>query len=43
MLTSALAECFLRKMSKEGYIRYIEGSEFFDTIEDEVCKKRAGK
>jgi len=35
VLCSALAECFLRKMSKEGYIRYTEGSEFFDTVEDE--------
>eukprot|EP01117_Protostelium_nocturnum_P009887 TRINITY_DN3522_c0_g1_i5.p1 TRINITY_DN3522_c0_g1~~TRINITY_DN3522_c0_g1_i5.p1 ORF type:complete len:255 (-),score=24.87 TRINITY_DN3522_c0_g1_i5:395-1159(-) len=33
--TSALAECFLRKMAKEGYIKYTEGSEFFDTFEDE--------
>jgi hypothetical protein len=36
VLSSALAECFLRKMTREGYIRYTEGSEFFDTSEEEV-------
>ncbi|PRP89423.1 hypothetical protein PROFUN_01286 [Planoprotostelium fungivorum] len=36
VLTSALAECFLRKMNKDKYIRYTEGSEFFDTSEDQT-------
>jgi len=35
VLGSALAECFLKKMRKDGYIRYKEGSEFFDTAEDD--------
>lgn len=29
-------ECFLKKLRKDGYIRYTEGSEFFDTAEDET-------
>ena len=32
---SALSECFLRKMNKEGYIRYVDGAENFTTFEDE--------
>lgn len=31
---SARAELFLRKMAKQGYIRYTEGTEFVDTRED---------
>lgn len=34
VLCSAVSEIFLRKMAKQGYIRYTEGSEFVDTRED---------
>eukprot|EP01116_Phalansterium_solitarium_P010928 TRINITY_DN26527_c0_g1_i1.p1 TRINITY_DN26527_c0_g1~~TRINITY_DN26527_c0_g1_i1.p1 ORF type:complete len:445 (+),score=124.18 TRINITY_DN26527_c0_g1_i1:62-1396(+) len=34
VLSSALAECFLRKMRKENYIAYTEGSETFYTSDD---------
>lgn len=34
VLTSALSEIFLRKLAKQGFIRYTEGSEFVDTRED---------
>lgn len=34
VLCSAIAEIFLRKMAKQGYIKYTEGSEFVDTKED---------
>ncbi|KAI0143945.1 P-loop containing nucleoside triphosphate hydrolase protein [Hypoxylon sp. NC0597] len=34
---SAKAELFLRKMAKQGYIRYTEGSEFVDTREDLIA------
>lgn len=34
VLCSAISEVFLRKMAKQGYIKYIEGSEFVDTRED---------
>lgn len=34
VLCSAISEVFLRKMAKQGYIQYIEGSEFVDTRED---------
>ncbi len=34
MLTSALSEIFLRKLAKQGFIKYTEGSEFVDTRED---------
>ncbi|KAL8294915.1 hypothetical protein RB600_000743 [Gaeumannomyces tritici] len=34
VLCSAVSEIFLRKMTKQGYIRYTEGSEFVDTRED---------
>lgn len=34
VLCSAISEIFLRKMAKQGYIKYIEGSEFVDTRED---------
>ncbi len=36
-LCSAVSEVFLRKMAKQGYIRYTEGSEFVDTMEDLVA------
>lgn len=35
VLTSALAEIFLRKLAKQGIIRYSEGDEFFLTKEEE--------
>lgn len=35
ILSSALAECFLKKMRKDGFIRYSEGEETFETAEDE--------
>jgi len=34
VLCSAISEVFLRKLAKQGYIRYQEGSEFVDTRED---------
>ncbi|CEJ81891.1 Putative GTP-binding protein [[Torrubiella] hemipterigena] len=34
VLCSAISEIFLRKMAKQGYIKYVEGSEFVDTRED---------
>lgn len=34
VLTSAIAEVFLRKLTKQKFIRYHEGSEFVDTRED---------
>lgn len=34
VLCSAISEIFLRKMTKQGYIKYVEGSEFIDTRED---------
>lgn len=34
VLCSAISEVFLRKMAKQGYIKYVEGSEFIDTRED---------
>ncbi|EFX02961.1 GTP-binding protein [Grosmannia clavigera kw1407] len=34
VLCSAVSEIFLRKMAKQGYIRYTEGGEFLDTRED---------
>lgn len=37
VLCSALSEIFLRKMAKQGYIRYTEGSEFVDTREDLIA------
>lgn len=36
VLTSAISEVFLRKLAKQGYVRYTEGSEFVDTYEDLV-------
>ncbi|KAI5811356.1 GTP-binding protein-like protein [Peziza echinospora] len=37
VLTSAIAEVFLRKLAKQGFIRYQEGSEFVDTREDLIA------
>lgn len=34
VLCSAISEIFLRKMAKQGYVKYVEGSEFVDTKED---------
>ncbi|KAJ9662810.1 hypothetical protein H2201_005891 [Coniosporium apollinis] len=34
VLTSAISEVFLRKLAKQGFIRYVEGSEFVDTRDD---------
>jgi ribosome-binding ATPase YchF (GTP1/OBG family) len=36
VLCSAISEIFLRKMAKQGYVNYVEGSEFVDTREDLV-------
>ncbi|KAF8429242.1 P-loop containing nucleoside triphosphate hydrolase protein [Tirmania nivea] len=37
VLTSAITEVFLRKLAKQKFIRYHEGSEFVDTREDLVA------
>lgn len=37
VLCSAVSEIFLRKLAKQGYIRYTEGSEFVDTREDLIA------
>lgn len=37
VLTSAISEVFLRKLAKQGYVRYTEGSEFVDTREDLIA------
>ncbi|KAL8669194.1 MAG: hypothetical protein Q9168_006206 [Polycauliona sp. 1 TL-2023] len=34
VLCSAISEVFLRKLAKQGFVRYTEGSEFVDTRED---------
>lgn len=34
VLCSAISEVFLRRLAKQGYIRYVEGSEFLETRED---------
>ncbi|KAF2087329.1 P-loop containing nucleoside triphosphate hydrolase protein [Saccharata proteae CBS 121410] len=34
VLCSAISEVFLRRLAKQGFIKYIEGSEFVDTRED---------
>lgn len=34
VLQSAITEVFLRRLAKQGFIKYIEGSEFVDTRED---------
>jgi ribosome-binding ATPase YchF (GTP1/OBG family) len=37
VLTSSISEVFLRKLVKQGFIRYTEGSEFVDTREDLIA------
>ena len=37
VLCSAVSEVFLRKLAKQGYVRYEEGSEFVDTREDLIA------
>lgn len=34
VLCSAISEVFLRRLAKQEYVRYVEGSEFVDTRED---------
>jgi ribosome-binding ATPase YchF (GTP1/OBG family) len=34
ILTSAISEVFLRKLAKQGYVKYTEGTEIVDTYED---------
>lgn len=34
VLCSAISEVFLRRLAKQGYVKYTEGSEFVDTRED---------
>ena len=34
VLCSAISEVFLRRLAKQHYVKYIEGSEFVDTRED---------
>lgn len=34
VLCSAISEVFLRRLAKQNYIKYIEGSEFLDTRDD---------
>ncbi|CAD6570375.1 MAG: hypothetical protein ASARMPRED_003668 [Alectoria sarmentosa] len=36
VLCSAISEVFLRKLAKQGFVRYVEGSELVDTREDLV-------
>ncbi|CUS14120.1 unnamed protein product [Tuber aestivum] len=37
VLTSAISEVFLRKLAKQGYVKYAEGSDFVDTREDLIA------
>lgn len=37
VLCSAISEVFLRKLAKQGFVRYAEGSEFVDTREDLIA------
>ena len=37
VLCSAVSEIFLRKLAKQGYIKYTEGSEFVDTRDDLIA------
>ncbi|KAL4977338.1 P-loop containing nucleoside triphosphate hydrolase protein [Aspergillus desertorum] len=37
VLCSAISEVFLRKLAKQNYIKYTEGSEFVDTREDLIA------
>lgn len=34
VLCSAISEVFLRRLAKQEYIKYVEGSEFVDSRED---------
>ena len=34
VLCSAISEVFLRRLAKQNYIKYVEGSEYLDTRED---------
>jgi len=34
VLTSAISEVFLRRLTKQGFINYVEGADSFDTRED---------
>lgn len=34
VLTSAITEVFIRKLAKQGYVKYEEGTEFLDTKDD---------
>lgn len=34
VLCSAISEVFLRRLAKQGYVKYVEGSEFVDSRED---------
>ena len=34
VLCSAISEVFLRRLAKQNYVKYLEGSEFVDTRED---------
>lgn len=36
VLTSAITETFLRRLEKQGYVRYESGTEFVDTHEDDA-------
>lgn len=36
VLCSAISEVFLRRLAKQNYVKYVEGSEFVDTREDLV-------
>ena len=36
VLCSAISEVFIRRLAKQGFVKYIEGSEFVDTREDLV-------
>src|SRR6201999_4154097 len=37
VLCSAISEVFLRRLAKQGFIRYTEGSEFVDTRDDLIA------
>lgn len=37
VLCSAISEVFLRRLAKQGFVRYQEGSEFVDTREDLIA------
>lgn len=37
VLCSAISEVFLRRLAKQNYIKYLEGSEFVDTRDDLIA------